>query len=141
MSLRRLPTRNERAVVASILAGTALASGWFAVSFFLFEPRNPMAGGLLALFALCFFLMAKQVFFGKVRIPSRRARHVAGLAMVVSGAAIFILFCVDVVLHGIGQANRGIVVPPILLVSWACVNCVIGAVEAAIDLPWVKMRE
>lgn len=116
MSLRRLPTRNERAVVASILAAIALSSGWFAVSFFLIEPRNPMAGGLLALFALCFFLMAKRVFFGKVRIPSRRARHVAGLAMIVSGAAIFVLFCVDVFLHGIGQVNRGIVVAPIVLI-------------------------
>ncbi len=116
MSLRRLPTRSERAVLAGILAAIALTSGWFAVSFLVVEPHNPMAGGFLALFALCFILMARQVFFGNARIPSRRARHMAGLVMIVSGATIFVLFCVDVVLHGIGQANRAVVVMPIMLV-------------------------
>lgn len=111
MSLRRLPTRGERGSVGGLLAGLALLCTWFAVSHFAIAPRNPVIGGVLALFALCFALMAYKVFLGKARIPSRRVRHATGLGLIVMGTG-----CILLLLFTAGDAHRGFVAASIGLV-------------------------
>lgn len=111
MSLRRLPTRGERGSVGGLLAGLALLCAWFAISHLAIAPRNLVIGGALALFALCFALMAYKMFFGRARTPSRRVRHATGLGLVVMGTG-----CILLVLFSAGDAHRGFVAASIGLV-------------------------
>lgn len=95
MSLRRLPTRAERASTGGVLACIALVWAGFAMWNLFVAPRNPVVGVFLALFALVFGAMAHKVFFGKARVPSRRSRHAFAWALVVlpCAALAYLILC------------------------------------------------